>query len=185
MTEKPKHLTGPYLYDPNGQWVYRKVPGFGDQRVLDIRAWGYLKASLSLSTEEAIAEQDRIGLWVTELMNSGVIPEALDPVDWNPRGIGRNSGIPDLITGVVSPDVAADCSGFVGSKAEGEQAVKIFGGNAYLDYRPSEPRWVQVKVSAAEPVLDKLIQLVRLNGGSLTTDIVAQVKAFALQQPTA
>jgi hypothetical protein len=99
----------------------------------------------------------------------------LEPwVRWSPRGIGSNWNIPDLVTGVTDGELHPDMSGFVGSKEEGELALSIFGGRAFLDYRPSEPNWVQVKVSAEEAVLKRLYDLVRTNENRLTRTIVAE-----------
>ncbi|WP_327211256.1 hypothetical protein [Rhizobium leguminosarum] len=105
----------------------------------------------------------------------------LEPwVRWSPRGIGSNWNIPDLVTGVADGELHPDMSGFVGSKEEGELAVAIFGGRAFLDFRPSEPNWIQVKVSAEEAVLERLYDLVRSNENRLTRAIVAQ----AVSAPT-
>jgi hypothetical protein len=93
-------------------------------------------------------------------------------VKWDTRAPGLNSGIPDLASGEVADGVRPDLSGFVNSKADGELAVAIFGGRAHLDFRPSEPKWIQVKVSADGDILDRLIELVEKNGGYVTSEIV-------------
>jgi hypothetical protein len=59
------------------------------------------------------------------------------------------------------PDVAA----FVESREAGERVVamyELFGLHAEIDFRPSEPNWIQVKVGACErhsPNLARLIEL--------------------------
>lgn len=97
-----------------------------------------------------------------------------ESVYWNPRGIGSNWNIPDLRTGECDGKLHPDCSGFVKSKSDGEKAVRIFGHNAFLDYRPSEPNWVQVKVSCDEKTLGILYELVRANNQIVTRAIVRQ-----------
>ncbi len=44
----------------------------------------------------------------------------------------------------------ANIAAFVTSKEEGEEVVRWFGDGAYLDFRPSEPNWIQVKIGACE-----------------------------------
>lgn len=66
------------------------------------------------------------------------------------RGIGLNWLDCFVCQGTASgaqPDMAA----FVVDKEAGERIVGMFqeaGASAHLDYRPSEPKWVQVKVGA-------------------------------------
>lgn len=99
-------------------------------------------------------------------------------VKWNVRGVGRAGGCPDLRTGE-HVDYSPDMSGFVSSRAEGALAVAIFGGHAYLDYRPSEPSWIQVKVCCDEETLRRLEKLVRDNDNILTPAIVETALAPA------
>ncbi len=93
-------------------------------------------------------------------------------VQWQPRGIGSNWNIPDIETGIVDDVLKTDLSGFVSSKAEAHIAMALFDGNAFLDFRPYEPQWIQVKVSGRKEVLVALDTLVRNNGCILTKEIV-------------
>lgn len=93
-------------------------------------------------------------------------------VRWRPRGIGNNFEIPDLVTGEIKPGCVSDISGFVSSQADAYLAAAIFKGHAYIDFRPSEPNWIQVKVSTDHYRLENLYRLVRENGNILTEDIV-------------
>lgn len=64
-----------------------------------------------------------------------------------PRGIGA-----DWVQGCFVCDapvgLSANISGFVRSKEDGELVVRMFGSGAYLDWRPHEPGWIQVKFGA-------------------------------------
>lgn len=101
------------------------------------------------------------------------IPDSLS-VRWSPRGVGYGGGYADLVTGEPN-EGGPDLSGFVRSKAEGHLACAIFGGNAFLDWRAFEPRWIQVKVTCADRgVLLRLCQLVDANNSILTPAIVRQ-----------
>ena len=52
-------------------------------------------------------------------------------------------------------------SGFVKSKSDGEKIKKMFKKHISLDYRPSEPNYIQVKIGACEKHLEKLRKLVK------------------------
>lgn len=95
---------------------------------------------------------------------------------FQPRGIGENwlrcfvcGSIPagDLnedrvsYSGPCQPDMAA----FVHCRAAGEVVRQMFSAvsmHAYLDFRPSEPRRVQVKLGACPEHLPQLRRLARL-----------------------
>jgi uncharacterized Fe-S cluster-containing MiaB family protein len=47
-------------------------------------------------------------------------------------------------------ELHANVSAFVSSKKEGKELVTLFGKGTYLDYRPREPNWIQVKVGACK-----------------------------------
>lgn len=95
-------------------------------------------------------------------------PEDIKPVEgeyWNSRGIGY------------------DLSGFVKTKKAGERLLKmvqdILGTTeckTYLDYRESEPNWIQFKFKKEEFDLEKLETLANKNNdkenGILTYDII-------------
>jgi hypothetical protein len=73
------------------------------------------------------------------------------------------------------PDMAA----FVDSKEAGERVVGMFqqqGSRAFLDFRPSEPNWVQVKIGACDdhlPNLEGLQTLVHETDGMITPTMIA------------
>ena len=82
---------------------------------------------------------------------------------WHPRGIGY------------------DLSGFVKSKEAGERIVKMFKKalnkeniKTWLDFRPREPTWIQVKVQEEEADLEKLYELTK-DTGIITQEIVNSV----------
>ncbi len=81
---------------------------------------------------------------------------------WSPRGIGY------------------DLSGFVKSKEAGERVVAMFHlalsrpPKTWLDYRPSEPKWIQVKVSDEDADLEKLYSLTK-DSGVITQEIICSV----------
>lgn len=65
-------------------------------------------------------------------------------------------------------------SGFVESKVDGEEIVEWFDGRARLDYRPSEPNWIQVKIGACDkhlPNLQKLHDLTAIHNVIRRADI--------------
>jgi hypothetical protein len=128
--------------------------------------------SLHLKKDDAKAVHE----WQEEIMREAMRMRNTLCVQWSPRGVGSNWNIPDLVTGLDDGKLHPDMSGFVKSKAEGQLAVVIFGDRARLDYRESEPNWIQVKVSAQEEVLYELEKLVRENNGLLTPDIVNKAK---------
>ncbi len=94
---------------------------------------------------------------------------------FRPRGIGSECLDTCFVTGqpltsMVPPNLAA----FVHSKEEGETIVGWFGGHARLDYRPSEPNWVQVKVGVVPehlPNLQRLLELTARHGRIRQHDI--------------
>lgn len=97
------------------------------------------------------------------------------PEFWRARGIGSNGGWKSLVTGEhveFGPDVA----GFVGSRESGERLVEHLEGRAKLDFRPSEPNWVQVKLIVEEehkPVLQRLCDAVAACEGVIRPRILA------------
>lgn len=101
-------------------------------------------------------------------------------LNYRPRGIGSNwikcfvcgvargllceDGV--YYSGMCQPDMAAH----VGSKENGERVVALFrayGLHVALDYRESEPNWVQVKAGACDKHfrdLEHLFELTRPTG---------------------
>lgn len=76
-----------------------------------------------------------------------------------------------------------DCSGFVVSKLAGERLrrmVRLVLENddpeSWLDYRESEPNWIQFKFNVKEFDLDKLDEMARANNNILTIEILKQCK---------
>lgn len=84
---------------------------------------------------------------------------------WNSRGVG------------------CDLSGFVRTKKAGERILamvhEVLGTTeckTFLDYRPSEPTWIQFKFQKEEFDLDMLDALSRENGGVITKEIIEKCK---------
>ena len=81
---------------------------------------------------------------------------------WKPRGIGY------------------DLAGFVKSKEAGERIVAMFHlalsrpPKTWLDYRPHEPKWIQVKVQKEDADLKKLYDLTK-DTGIITQEIINSV----------
>lgn len=70
-----------------------------------------------------------------------------ESVSFHARGIGSDHCPCCFVCGEGS-GLMANLAAFVSTKADGEKVVEWFGGRARLDYRPSEPDWIQVKVGA-------------------------------------
>lgn len=87
---------------------------------------------------------------------------------WSPRGIGVGR-------------FGKDLSGFVKSREAGERIVKMFkdivGEHAktYLDYRPHEPTWIQVKTQDCDVDLEILHELTQ-DDEIITYDKIKQSK---------
>lgn len=80
---------------------------------------------------------------------------------FSPRGIGLDTTPGCFVCGgpqAMLNNIAA----FVRTKTAGERVVAMFEKGAWLDYRPSEPDWVQVKIGACDPHLPKLERLMAL-----------------------
>ena len=72
-----------------------------------------------------------------------------------------------------------DMASFVESQKAGQRVVELFnteGSKAFLDFRPSEPKWVQVKVGACEQHLPRLQRLRELTGtsGTITREMIQE-----------
>ena len=74
-----------------------------------------------------------------------------------------------------------DLSGFVKTKAAGERILamvhEVLGTDkceTYLDYRPSEPTWIQFKFQSSEFDLEKLDKLSREADRVVTKEILKQ-----------
>ena len=77
---------------------------------------------------------------------------------FNSRGIGVDFDLPCFVCGG-EKKTRANISGSACCKAAGERIVKMFRGLAKLDYRPSEPDYVQVKVGACKHHEEELNRL--------------------------
>lgn len=88
------------------------------------------------------------------------------PIEWHMRGIGRAGGI--SIMSAKQIDFGYDLAGYVKSREDGELIVDLFQGLVKIDYRPSEPNWIQVKVIVDDEnkiyILDELMTVVMING---------------------
>ncbi|MBS0251489.1 MAG: hypothetical protein JSR78_10560 [Proteobacteria bacterium] len=85
---------------------------------------------------------------------------------WKVRGIGSDYNLKCFVTGE-ERDLMPNISGFVRSKEAGERVVAMFDGRARLDFRPSEPNWIQVKVGALPehmPALQDLYRYAAISG---------------------
>ncbi len=95
--------------------------------------------------------------------------EARGPhVDFRSRGIGLDVVPCCFVCGskVRNPDAnyyLHNISAFVSSREDGDKIIEWFGcKNARLDFRPSEPGWIQVKVGACDEHLPNLRELDRI-----------------------
>ena len=82
---------------------------------------------------------------------------------FKPRGIGLESRLSCFVCEAKLRNLEANeymnnISGFVKSKEEGEMLCQWFKG-ARLDYRLSEPNWIQLKIGACDKHLDNLDKL--------------------------
>ena len=82
-----------------------------------------------------------------------------------------------------SRGVGYDLYGFVRTKKAGERILamvhEVLGTTeckTFLDYRQSEPTWIQFKFQKEEFDLDMLDALSRENGGVITKEIIKQCK---------
>ena len=89
---------------------------------------------------------------------------------WRSRGIGGS-------------DVNPDCSGFVVSKLAGERLRRMVRlvlekdeTESWLDFRESEPDWIQFKFKGSEFDLEKLNELVKNNNDVVTLEILKECK---------
>ena len=95
--------------------------------------------------------------------------------DVRPEGEGeywssRGAGVPDI-------------AGFVTSKQAGvrinmmvDRVLETYEHKSYLDYRETEPTWIQYKFHEDEFDMEKLDTMTRENNGVITEDIIKQCK---------
>lgn len=90
---------------------------------------------------------------------------ALGPsLAFNPRGIGCDVVPACFVCGNPLDGYSANIAAFVNSEVDGRSVVEWFGGKARLDFRPSEPNWIQVKVGTCEQHLPNLEKLFAMTG---------------------
>lgn len=81
-----------------------------------------------------LIEHPRKGLWPHDFVRPDIRPKGVDGEFWSPRGVGY------------------DLAGFVQSKEAGERILQMIKDlieeepKSWLDYRPKEPMWIQVKI---------------------------------------
>ncbi len=87
---------------------------------------------------------------------------------FHPRGLGTDTCPGCFVCGPAKIGAGYEqmnnVAAFVNSKEEGEEIVSWFDGRARLDYRPSEPNWIQIKVGACDKHVDNLAALGSLTG---------------------
>lgn len=97
---------------------------------------------------------------------------------FRPRGVGLDTCPGCFVCGAAkrskdANDYLNNVSGFVRTKEEGERIVQMFvvedgedpnASRARLDFRPSEPNWIQLKVGACDAHLPNLEALVTMTG---------------------
>lgn len=100
-----------------------------------------------------------------------------------PRGIGTDVTPGCFVCG--GPEGAYhNVSAFVVTKESGERTVAMFQHGAWLDFRPHEPGWIQVKVGACPrhlPNLKKLAELTYAAEGVITAEMIKE--ATEVEQP--
>lgn len=104
--------------------------------------------------------------------------EGISPWHWKPKDIRPEEG-----EYWSSRGVGYDLSGFVKTKAAGERILamvrEVLGTDdceSWLDYRPSEPTWIQFKFQSSEFDLEKLNKLSREANNVITKEIIKQCK---------
>ena len=63
-----RKYVGKAMYDAHGQIIFRGADN-NLQQFLDVRGWGAIQNMGFKTEEEAMAFQDRIGQWVTDVIN--------------------------------------------------------------------------------------------------------------------
>jgi hypothetical protein len=99
---------------------------------------------------------------------------------WRPRGLGTGQGnnVCAFTGEPLKGHYGHDASGFVESLEDGLLLASMFKGRAYLDYRPSEPKWIQVKVAVEqtpenEQRLRDFVDAVFANGSTVTAELLS------------
>ena len=85
--------------------------------------------------------------------------------NYHPRGLGVNWHPCYICNQGGRTSVQTDMAAFVDNKEAGERIIAMYdrlGLHAVLDYRPTEPNWVQVKVGACKKHTSNLKKLSEL-----------------------
>jgi len=81
----------------------------------------------------------------------------------SPRGIGKNWGLGCYVCCADDDTILYnDCAFFVPSRETGEAIEQMISIGAWLDYRETEPNWIQVKIGACDAHLSNLQKLIEL-----------------------
>ena len=106
-----------------------------------------------------------------------------ESIHFGSRGIGLDGCQGCFVCGREKPYLH-NLAAFVNSKEDGETAVSWFSrgvlGGARLDFRPSEPKWIQVKVGACDlhrPNLELLDRTLRANHHRLRKTHIEEARA--------
>lgn len=84
-----------------------------------------------------------------------------ESLKFSPRGVGSDTGPGCFVCGDRPSGYMANVAAFVKSRDEGSRIVEWFNDLAWLDFRESEPDWLQVKVCACKDHLPNLHELER------------------------
>lgn len=93
------------------------------------------------------------------------------------RGIGLDNCPGCYVCGGL-PGLRTNISGFVRRKEDGEKVVEMFTSGAWMDFRPSEPQRIQVKIGACDAHrlnLEALMKATR-DGGISKSDVDASLR---------
>ncbi len=101
-------------------------------------------------------------------------PKTSEPFGVRPMGLDWTPGC--FVCGG-EEKLYSNVSGMVESKESGARVVSMFPYGAWLDYRESEPDWIQVKIGACKehkPNLQRLSEMSIEAGRTITAEMVAE-----------
>jgi len=96
------------------------------------------------------------------------------PENFSPRGIGRDETPGCFVCGG-KKDLYHNIAAFVSNREAGERVVQMFPFGARLDFRPSTPYRVQVKIGACDahlPVLEQLGKVTYDAGRAISSELI-------------
>jgi hypothetical protein len=107
---------------------------------------------------------------------------------YSPRGIGLNTTACFVCNSAPLRYYQDDMAAFVAGREGGERVVAMFeaaGAHARLDFRESEPNWVQVKIGACPMHKPNLVLLGYMTAtkGEITPKILAEVLPAKISDP--